>query len=114
MGTTSFITIQNIQEIEPFSPYQARRRKVRFLLPSSPETDHALRAELEELLDAKESGTAFILAHSDVQARKGSSILKTIGINFVYNFLKNNCRESTLALGVPHGALMKVGMVYTV
>ncbi|GLJ11936.1 hypothetical protein SUGI_0180580 [Cryptomeria japonica] len=107
-------TIQSIQEIEPASLNQARRRKVRFILPSSPETDHAIRDELEELLDAKESGTAFILAHSDVQARKGSSFLKMIAINFVYNFLKNNCRESTLALGVPHAALMKVGMVYTV
>lgn len=107
-------TIQSIQEIEPASLNQARRRKVRFILPSSPETDHAIRDELEELLDAKESGTAFILAHSDVQAREGSSFLKMIAINFVYNFLKNNCRESTLALGVPRAALMKVGMVYTV
>ncbi|KAH9330218.1 hypothetical protein KI387_002326, partial [Taxus chinensis] len=108
-------TIQNLQQIGFVSPHQVQRRKVRFVLPSSPESEcAAVRDELEALLEARESGSAFILGHSYVQARGGSSFLKIIAIDVVYNFLKKNCRGSSVALGVPHAALLEVGMVYFV
>lgn len=117
-ATVSYImspTIQNIQDvIQPIFPFQAWWREVQSVLLSSPESDPVLRKELQELLEAKEHGTTYILGHSNVKARKGSSFLKKIVIDIAYNFLRKNCRGSSVALCVPHAALIEVGMVYSV
>eukprot|EP01018_Ginkgo_biloba_P005526 Gb_07455 [translate_table: standard] len=117
-STMSYITsptTQSIQDvIQPDSPHLVRRKKVRFVLPNSPEMDPSVREELEELLEAKESGTAYILGHSNVKARRGSILLKKFLIDVAYNFLKKNCTGSPVALGVPHAALLEVGMGYSV
>eukprot|EP01018_Ginkgo_biloba_P015218 Gb_22633 [translate_table: standard] len=108
-------TIQSIQDlIEVDSPHLAQRKKVRFVLPSSPEIDPEVRDELQELFEAKEAGTAFILGHSYVKAKNDSSFLKKLAINVAYNFLRKNCRGPSVALGIPHISLLEVGMVYLV
>ncbi|GLJ28770.1 hypothetical protein SUGI_0567290 [Cryptomeria japonica] len=107
--------IQSIHDItEINSPKVTKRKKVRFLLPNSPEMDPSVRDELQELSEAKESGTAFILGHSYVKAKKGSSFLKKLVINVAYDFLRKNCRGPSTALSIPHISLLEVGMVYQV
>ena len=90
------------------------RRKVRFMLPpENPKMQVSVRAELQELVDARESGTAYFLGQSHLKVRDGSSFLKRFLI-MNYVFLDKNCREPPVALNIPHAALVEVGMVYTI
>ncbi|XAR65498.1 hypothetical protein NMG60_11009641 [Bertholletia excelsa] len=91
-----------------------RRKKVRFMLPSSsPMMKASVREELQEIVDARESGTAYFLGQSHLAARHGSNFIKKFLIR-TYVFLDKNCREAPVALNIPHAALVEVGMNYTV
>ncbi|KAJ4713588.1 Potassium transporter [Melia azedarach] len=92
----------------------SQRKKVRFTLPaSSPKMRVSVREELQELIDARESGTAYFLGQSHLAVRDGSNFLKRFLI-MIYVFLDKNCREPPMALNIPHAALVEVGMVYTI
>ncbi|KAI3816813.1 hypothetical protein L1987_16518 [Smallanthus sonchifolius] len=97
-----------VQEINPV------KKRVRFMVPESPEMDDGSRAELRDLMEAREAGVAYILGHSYVKAKQGSSFVKKIVINFGYELLRRNSRPSTDALTVPHASTLEVGMVYHV
>lgn len=90
------------------------RKRVRFMVPESPRIDHEAREELHELMEARESGMAFILSHSYVRAKSGSSFLKRMVINFGYDFLRRNSRGPTYAVSLPQASTLEVGMVYHV
>ncbi|GMH13370.1 hypothetical protein Nepgr_015211 [Nepenthes gracilis] len=87
------------------------RKRVRFLVPESPEMDHAAQDELRELMEAREAGMAFILGKSYVRAKSGSSLIKKIVLNYCYDFLRRNSRGETYALSLPHASTLEVGMV---
>lgn len=87
------------------------RKRVRFVIPKSPEIDRNVRDELRVLMEAREAGVAYIMGHSYVRAKQGSSIMKKIVINFGYDFLRRNCRTNTCALNVPPASTLEVGMV---
>ncbi|KAG2667733.1 hypothetical protein I3760_15G129000 [Carya illinoinensis] len=90
------------------------RKKVRFMLPpNSPKMQVSVRKELQELIDARESGTAYVLGQSHLALRQGSNFLKRFLIK-TYIFCDKNCRETPVALNIPHAALVEVGMVYTI
>ncbi|EEE66047.1 hypothetical protein OsJ_22035 [Oryza sativa Japonica Group] len=99
-----------------------RRRKgdhvavaVRFVLPAaSPRPDAGVREELQELMDAREAGMAFILGHSYVKAKSGSSFFRRLVINFCYDFLRRNSRGPNYAVTIPHASTLEVGMIYYV
>ncbi|GJN07936.1 hypothetical protein PR202_ga25812 [Eleusine coracana subsp. coracana] len=89
-------------------------KQVRFFIDShvaSPE-DKRVAEELEALEAAREAGTAFILGHSHVQCKPGSSLFKRMAVDVGYNFLSRNCRGPDVALRVPPASLLEVGMVY--
>jgi len=92
------------------------KRRVRFAddVTAGDEKEIEMRQELEDLWDAQQAGIAFIIGHSHVRAKPGSSFLKKIAINFGYNFLRRNCRGPDVALRVPPVSLLEVGMVYVV
>ncbi|XP_011003756.1 PREDICTED: potassium transporter 2-like isoform X3 [Populus euphratica] len=91
-----------------------RRKKVRFLIPeSSPRLRESVRDELQELINARESGTAYFLGQSHLTVRNGSNFFKKFLI-MAYVFLDKNCREPPVALNIPHAALVEVGMVYII
>lgn len=92
-----------------------RRKKVRFMLPppDSPKMSASVREELQDLVDARESGTAYLLGKSHLSIRNGSNFLKQFLV-LTYIFLDKNCREPPVALNIPHAALLEVGMVYTI
>lgn len=117
-ATVSYVrspTIQSIQDlIEIDSPHLARRKKVRFMVPNSPQMNPDVRDELQELYEATEAGAAFILGHSYVKAKRDSSFFKRLAIDVGYNFLRKNCRGPSVTLGIPHISLLEVGMVYLV
>ena len=72
------------------------------------------KEESLQILKAKESGVAYILGHSNAKAKKSSSIVKKVAIDFVYAFLSRNCRGPDVVLNVPHTSLLEVGMIYYV
>ncbi|TYI86381.1 hypothetical protein E1A91_D04G061300v1 [Gossypium mustelinum] len=95
------------------SPEKVRKR-VRFIVPESSQIDNGVKEELRELMEAREAGMAFILGHSYVRAKKGSSLIKKIVINLGYDFLRRNSRGPTYALSIAHASTLEVGMVYQV
>ncbi|KAF5198325.1 Potassium transporter [Thalictrum thalictroides] len=100
---------KELKEIQsPLGP----RKRVRFVLPEkSPEMDVGVREELQDLMEARESGMAFILGHSYVRAKSGSSLIKKLVIDIGYDFLRRNCRGTTYAMSIPHASTLEVGMV---
>ncbi|GFY88305.1 K+ uptake permease 6 [Actinidia rufa] len=101
-----------LKEIQ--SPVVQPRKRVRFIIPESPEIDRGAREELQELMEAREAGVAYILGHSYVRAKQGSSLLKKLVINYGYDLLRRNSRAPTYALSVPHASTLEVGMAYHV
>ncbi|KAK8567694.1 hypothetical protein V6N12_006271 [Hibiscus sabdariffa] len=97
-----------MKEIPSPSPVIKPRKRVRFIVPKSPEIDTGAREELQELMEAREAGIAYILGHSYVKAKQGSSLIKTLVINYGYEFLRRNSRPSTYALTVPHASTLEV------
>lgn len=122
IGFSSVESVGDVTEMEGMSIRNVVERKVRFAMDESDESemdarskrDVGWRVELEDLLGARQSGTAFILGHSHVRAKQGSSVLKRLAINYGYNFLSRNCRGPDVALKVPPASLLEVGMVYVV
>ncbi|KAL2896092.1 Potassium transporter 2 [Bienertia sinuspersici] len=106
-------TVDNMRDIMEMGPM---KRRVRFNDDSSAcdERETQMLQELDDLSDGRQSGSAFIIGHSHVRAKQGSSFLKRIAINFGYNFLRRNCRGPDVALRVPPVSLLEVGMVYVV
>ncbi|XP_077240020.1 potassium transporter 6-like [Tasmannia lanceolata] len=91
-----------------------KKKKVRFLLPTkSPQMSPSVREELQDLVDGRENGTAYFLGQSHLSVRKRSDFLKRMMIT-TYIFLNKNCREPSVALNIPHAALVEVGMVYSI
>ncbi|KAF5181464.1 Potassium transporter, partial [Thalictrum thalictroides] len=116
--SVGFQTVDSVTDVIEMAPMPERR--VRFAVDDESETgvrsekEMPMREELEDLWAAQQAGTAFILGHSHVKAKQGSSILKRLAIDFGYNFLRRNCRGPDVALRVPPVSLLEVGMVYVV
>ncbi|KAI3695791.1 hypothetical protein L1987_78792 [Smallanthus sonchifolius] len=115
--SVGFQTAESISDIVEMDP-RNRTRRVTFAVDDHNDSDEPkhiqMREELQDLLDAQQSGTAFILGHSHVKSKQGSSVFKRLAINIVYNFLRRNCRGPDVVLKVPPASLLEVGMVYVV
>lgn len=95
-------------------PPPVNRKRVRFMLPQkSPQMRASVRQELEEIIDARESGTAYFLGQSHLMARQGSNVFKRLLV-MTYCFLDKNSREPPVALNIPNAALLEVGTVYKI
>ncbi|KAG2245299.1 hypothetical protein Bca52824_092838 [Brassica carinata] len=77
------------------------KKRVRFVLPESSRIDRSAEEELTELTEAREAGMAFIMGHSYVRAKSGSSVMKKMAINFGYDFLRRNSRGPCYGLSTP-------------
>lgn len=101
-------------EVREIRSPERPRKRVRFVLPNSPQIDRAAREELQELMEAREAGMAFILGHAYVRAKRGSSLIRRIVIDIGYDFLRRNSRGPNYALSIPHASTLEVGMIYHV
>ncbi|KAK4421913.1 Potassium transporter 4 [Sesamum alatum] len=61
--------------------------------------------------EAKEAGVALYNGQLLFKARRSSSFLKKLIIDFGYSFLRKNCRASAVGLHIPQISLIEVGMV---
>ncbi|XP_062228660.1 potassium transporter 24-like [Phragmites australis] len=93
------------------STLSSKSKRVRFVLPENAQMDSEVRGELQELTEAREAGMSFIMGRSHMKAKSGSSLVKRIAINFVYDFLTRNSRGPAYAANVPHVSTLEVGMV---
>ncbi|KAF6137417.1 hypothetical protein GIB67_037339 [Kingdonia uniflora] len=115
--SVGFRTVDSVTDMIEMEHVASNERRVRFAIDDdSEETRPEMRIleELEELGAAQQAGTAFILGHTHVKAKQGSSIFKRAAIDIGYNFLRRNCRGPDVALRVPPASLLEVGMVYIV
>ncbi|XP_073021936.1 potassium transporter 6-like isoform X2 [Primulina eburnea] len=95
-----------LREIQCASITINPRKRVSFVVPECQDM------ELQELMEAREAGIAYIFGHSYAKAKRGSSLVKTMAINIGYRFLRRNCRGPREILSVPHASTLEVGMVY--
>ncbi|KAI8019995.1 Potassium transporter 8 [Camellia lanceoleosa] len=102
------------EELREIRSPEFPRKRVRFVLPESPQMNITARKELQELMEAREAGMAFIMGHCYVRAKRGSNLIQRIVINIGYDFLRRNFRDPMHALRVPHATTLEVGMVYHV
>ncbi|XP_021818412.1 potassium transporter 8-like [Prunus avium] len=109
-----FSEMASTSELQEIRPTEKPKKRVRFVVPESPQIDREAVEELQELMEAREAGMAFILGHSYVKAKRGSSLMKKLVINVGYDFLRRNFRGPTYALSIPHASTLEVGMVYHV
>lgn len=106
--------IEGTSELKEVKSPERVKKRVRFVVPDSPRIDMDTREELLELMEAKEAGMAFIMSHSYVRAKRGSSWIKKAVINYGYDFLRRNSRGPSYALSLPHASTLEVGMIYHV
>ncbi|KAI5680412.1 hypothetical protein M9H77_01639 [Catharanthus roseus] len=66
-----------------------------------------------QLVDkAWRGGVVHLVGEHEVVAGKGAGIWKRIAIDYAYNFLKRNVRQSNKVFDIPHKRMLKVGMTY--
>ncbi|KAK8569415.1 hypothetical protein V6N13_046472 [Hibiscus sabdariffa] len=113
-SSTNAATQTNANSADDTKEKGKKKKKVRFMLPDhSPQMRPSVREELNALIEARESGTAYFLGQSHLVVRNDSDFLKRFLVT-VYVFLDKNGREPHVALNIPHAALVEVGMVYTI
>lgn len=58
------------------------------------------------------SGVVHLVGEHEIVAKSGSSIGRRFLIDYAYNFMKKNLRQSYSVFEIPHKRLLKVGMTY--
>lgn len=69
-------------------------------------------SEVETIEKAVRGGVVHLIGESEVVASAGAGIWKRILIDYAYNFLKKNLRQSDKVFDIPHMRMVKVGMTY--
>lgn len=105
-------TSQHKEILSP--PVTQRKKRVRFVVPESPNINTGAKEELAELMEAREAGIAYILGNTYMRAKQGSSLTRRFAINYGYEFLRRNSRTATYAVTIPHVSSLEVGMIYHV
>lgn len=103
----------DLSPTEDGSP-EVARKTVSFFVSESPEIKKRVEAEMNELMEAREVGMAFILGHCYVKAKMGSNLIKKIAIDVGYDLLRRNSRTPTCASSFPRASTLEVGMIYHV
>ncbi|XP_009334486.2 potassium transporter 3 isoform X2 [Pyrus x bretschneideri] len=108
-------TLQNLQaNYEQEAPKLNYWRRARFGLLDAKCKDSRLKEQLQELVEAKHAGVAYVIGQAYLKAKWNSSFLKKCAIDVAYSFLRKNCRSPAVTLNIPHICLIKVGMNYIV
>ncbi|XP_007050839.2 PREDICTED: potassium transporter 5 [Theobroma cacao] len=76
------------------------------------EQQEAVQKETELVDKAWQAGVVHLVGENEVIAGKGASTGKKILIDYAYNFMKKNLRQTDKVFEIPHKRLLKVGMTY--
>ncbi|XVF21797.1 hypothetical protein REPUB_Repub12eG0121000 [Reevesia pubescens] len=72
----------------------------------------AIGREIEVVNKASEAGIFHLIGENEVSAGKGTGIANKILIDYAYNFLKKNLRQSDKVFHIPRERMLKIGMTY--
>ncbi|CAK8544313.1 unnamed protein product [Lathyrus sativus] len=72
----------------------------------------AIEKEIETIEKASRAGVVHLIGENEVISSKGAGFGKRILIDYAYNFLKKNLRQSEKLFDIPHKRMVKVGMTY--
>ena len=72
----------------------------------------AIDKEIEAVNQAWGAGVVHLIGENEVVASKGASVARRIIIDYAYNILKRNLRQSEKVFDIPHKRMLKVGMTY--
>ncbi|KAG6647810.1 potassium transporter 5-like [Carya illinoinensis] len=68
--------------------------------------------EIEGVENARRAGVVHLIGENEVVAGKGAGLAKRFLINYGYNFLKKNLRQTENVYDIPRKRMLKVGMTY--
>ncbi|KAL4603637.1 hypothetical protein ACB092_10G138900 [Castanea dentata] len=71
-----------------------------------------IEKEIEAVDKAWCAGVVHLFGENEVIAGQGAGIGRRILIDYAYNFLKRNLRQSDKVFNIPHKRMLKVGMTY--
>jgi KUP system potassium uptake protein len=74
--------------------------------------EEAVEREIEALEKACRAGVVHLIGENEVVAGKTAGIGKRILIDYAYNFLRRNLRQTEKVFDIPHKRMLKVGMTY--
>lgn len=97
------------KEKDSFEPMLVEKLKefIRFEKPHE-----EAEKEVKVLDDACRGGIVHLIGEIEVISAQGSNIVKRVMIDYLYNFMKRNLRQSDKTFDIPHKRLLKVGMNY--
>ncbi|XWS31689.1 hypothetical protein CRYUN_Cryun23aG0097600 [Craigia yunnanensis] len=76
------------------------------------EQEEVVRKEIELVEQAWQAGVVHLVGENEVIAGRGAGIGEKILIDYAYNFIKKNLRQTEKVFEIPHKRLLKVGMTY--
>lgn len=76
------------------------------------EVETLSRRDIEVVDRAWRTGVVHLVGEQEVVAGKGAGIANKFLINYVYNFMKRNLRQSYKVFDIPQKRMLKVGMTY--
>ncbi|KAH6827404.1 high affinity K+ transporter 5 [Perilla frutescens var. hirtella] len=74
--------------------------------------ERGMETEIGDLDRAWKSGVVHLVGEHEVMASKGANLGKRVVIDYAYNFMKKNVRQSNTVFDIPHKRMLKVGMTY--
>lgn len=95
---------------ERSSPQQQPGYRVTYSAAQHP----TYRDELQFLAECRDAGVVHILGNTVVRARRESSLIKKVAVDYIYAFLRRICRENSVIFNIPHESLLNVGQVFYV
>ncbi|KAK1316221.1 putative potassium transporter 16 [Acorus calamus] len=114
---SGFFKIQNDAQEEEWCSFEVAlvQRLVEFVWKETGNDDVGeAEREVRKIERAARAAVVHLVRESEVVAKKESSMLKRVVINYAYDFLRRNLREENevVLIGIPFGRLLKVGMTY--
>lgn len=70
--------------------------------------------EMQFVQDAMDKGIVYLMGETQVLAEEKSTWFKKIVINYIYDFLRKNFRQSDKIMSIPRTKLLRVGMTYDI
>ncbi|XP_061989622.1 potassium transporter 5-like [Rosa rugosa] len=70
--------------------------------------------EMQFVQEAMDKGVVYLMGEAQVVAEEKSTWFKKIVVNYIYDFLRKNFRQSDKILAIPRTKLLRVGMTYDI
>ncbi|XP_050373890.1 potassium transporter 5-like isoform X2 [Argentina anserina] len=70
--------------------------------------------EIQFVQEAMDKGVVYMMGEAQIVAEEKSSWFKRIVVNYIYDFLRKNSRQSGKIMSIPRTKLLMVGMTYDI